>query len=110
MGSIQTIYKLDKWVKELEAKSKLNNEDTIYKMIIGYYDDEYVSGNICEFISKDNYEKLVKGEYTYKVFPYSVQKIIIFDKNGNVVTLVKGKQDEEYSLRQEEYIRELKMR
>ncbi len=109
MGSIQTIYKLEKWVKESEGKSKINEDDIIYKMIIGYYDDSIISGNICEFISKENYERLMKKEYTYKVFPYSVQKILIFDKQGNVVSLVKNKPDDEYSPSQKEYIRRLKM-
>ena len=110
MGSMQTIYKLEKWVIEEERESKINSEDTVCKVIIGYYQDEFTSGNIWEFISKDNYENLISGNFTHKVFPYSVQKILIFDKEGNVVTLVKDKPDDEYSFSQKEFIKSLKKR
>ena len=110
MGSIASVFKPDEWVLLEEGTSKINSEDTIYKMKIGYYQDPLTKGDLWEYISKDNYEKIITGEYSCKIFRHSVQKIIIFDKDGNVVTLVKGKQDEEYSPKQEEYIRELKMR
>ena len=89
MGSIIQIYNPDKWKVILEGKSKLLPNDYIYQMEIGYCDDEISCGEISEFISKDNYEKLLDGTYTMKKFPYGEQKIMLFDKDNNIVPLIK---------------------
>lgn len=91
MGSIKHIFKPEQWKIVLEGKSKLVEDDYIYKMLIGYCDDEISYGDIVEFISKQNYENILNGIYSVKYFPYSEKPIVIFDKDNNVVPLVKGK-------------------
>ena len=110
MGSIQKIYSPEKWKILLEGKSKILPSDYIYQMVIGWYDDELSSGEIIELISKENYDNILNGNYFVKSFPYSLQKIIVFDKDNNIIPLVKGKQDEEYSSIQEEYVKKLKIK
>jgi hypothetical protein len=108
MGSIQHIYSPDKWKIIFEGKSRIIQDDLIYKMEIGYCDDELSQGEIYIFISKENYEKILNGIYTINTFPYSNQKIIITDENNNVITLIKGKEDNEYSSIQKSYIKKIK--
>lgn len=110
MGSIQKIYSPEKWKILLKGESKISPNDYIYQMVIGCCDDELSSGVITEFISKDNYDNILSGKYFVKVFPYCLQKIIIFDKDNNIIPLVKGKQDEEYTLIQKEYVKKLKIK
>lgn len=108
MGSIQHIYSPEKWKIILEGKSKIIDDDYIYQMVIGYCDGDLSSGEICVFISKQNYESLLNGTYSVEKFPYSIQKIILFDKENNVIPLVKGRCDEEYTESQKEYVKKLK--
>ena len=108
MGSIQYIYKPDKWTITMGGESNISDGDYIYKLLIGYCDDELSSDYIYEFISKENYEKILSGEYFVKTFPYSEQKIIIIDKNKNIISLIKGKDDNEYEAYQKDYVRKLK--
>ena len=108
MGSIQYIYNPKKWEIILEGKSKLLPDDYIYQMSIGWCDDELSSGEICIFISKENYDNLLKGQYWFQSFPYNTQKIIIFNKNNEIIPLVKGQNDSEYGLNQQKFIKQLK--
>ena len=110
MGSIQHIYSPEKWKIILEGKSRIIADDYIYKMVIGWCDDELSSGEITEFISKENYDNILNGKFFVKAFPYSLQKIIVFDKDNNIIPLVKGKQDEEYTSTQKEYVKKLKIK
>ena len=95
MGSIKHIYNPKNWKVVKEGKSKITPNDYIYKMAIGWCDDEISSGEIYEFISKENYDNLLNGNYYVKIFPYSEKSIIIFDKDNNFVPLVKGQIDKE---------------
>lgn len=110
MGSIQKIYSPEKWKILSEGKSKILPSDYIYQMVIGWCDDELSSGEITELISKENYDNILNGKFFVKVFPYSLQKIIVFDKDNNIIPLVKGKQDEEYSSIQKEFVKKLKIK
>ena len=89
MGSIIHIYDPENWKVILSGKSRLLPNDYIYKMEMGYCDDEISEGEISEFISKENYEKTLEGVYTVKKFPYGEQKIMLFDKDNNIVPLIK---------------------
>ena len=100
MGSIQHIYSPDKWKIVLEGRSKIVLDDYIYKLVIGNCDDELSYGPIYEFISKEVYENILNGKYSYKIFPYSVQKLVVYDENNNVISLVKG-----YPFRQKVYVK-----
>lgn len=108
MGSVQYIYNPEDWITVLKGKSKIVEDDYVYQMIIGYCFDEVSSGEISIFISKQNYENILNGVYSIEKFPYSIQKIILFDKENNVVPLVKGKCDEEYTDIQKEFVNKLK--
>lgn len=108
MGSIQYIYDPEKWRIFLEGKSKILDDDYVYQMIIGYCDDELSFGEICEFISKENYEKILNGVYSIKKFPYHSKKMILLDKENNIIPLVKGICDEKYAKIQKDYMKSLK--
>ena len=89
MGKINTIYEPNEWEIILEGESKLNPDDYVYKMVIGEYDDYPEVGPITEFISKENYEKILTGELCVKKFPYEDEKVVIMDKDDNIVPLLK---------------------
>lgn len=108
MGSIQHIYDPENWRIIYKGKSKISDDDYIYQMIIGYCDGDLSSGEICIFISKQNYENILSGIYSIKKFPYAFQKIILFDKENNIIPLVKGKSEDDYTESQKEYIKRLK--
>lgn len=100
MGSIQRIYSLGNWNIVMQGKSKIVVGDYIYQVMIGFCDDELSYGPIYEFISKEVYENILNGKYSYEAFPYSVQKLVVYDENSNVVSLVKG-----YSSKQKKYVK-----
>lgn len=100
MGSIQHVYSPDKWEIVMEGKSKIVPDDYIYKLVIGNCYDELSYGLIYEFISKEVYESILNGKYSYKAFPYSVQKLVVYDENKNAVSLVRG-----YSFEQKTYVK-----
>ena len=110
MGSINNIYGIERWKILLKGNSKIDENDIIYQVTIGCCSDGNDYYDLVEFISKDNYDKLMNGKYTFKSFPYSNQKIIILDNNNNIIPLIKGKEDEEYSTNQIEYIKKLKIK
>ena len=106
MGSINNVHEIDRWNISREDQNEKIKDDIICEVMIGSCSDGNEYYNIFEYISKENYIKLTKGEYTYKIFPNSNQKIMIFDKNNNIIPLVKGR-DDEYSNTQVEYIKQL---
>ena len=97
MGSMQYIYSPENWKIILRSKSKISSDDYIYQVIIGWCDDEIAPGVICEFISKENYDNILKGNISVKSFPYNSQKIILFDKDDNIIPLLKFKSSEEHN-------------
>lgn len=107
MSSIQYIYNAMEWKVVLEGESKITPGDHIYKMVIGCCDDEVSIGEIYEFISKDNYEKILNGTFSIMTFPYNEQKIIIIDQNNEIVPLIKGKEISEYELSPKKYVKQL---
>ena len=108
MGSINSISSIDRWKVLLKGESKILKDDIIYQVMIGFCDDGNDYYDLVEFISKENYDKLMNREYSFKAFPYSNQKIIIFDENNNIVPLVKGREDEKYTPSQIEYVKKLR--
>lgn len=89
MGSINVIWNPKYWKFCFEGRSKLIDEDIIYKMIIGEGED-YQNYEIIDFISKDNYDNLIKGNYFIKVFPNSDIFILLFNEEKELIPLVKG--------------------
>lgn len=89
MGSINMIYRPAYWKISLRAKSKLCEDDIIYKMIIGHGEDIY-DYDIIQFISKSNYDKIISGEYYIKTFPYSNLPVLLFNENLELIPLVKN--------------------
>jgi len=85
MGSINHIYSPNKW--EIVGE----NEDT-YQMMIGSSDDDLSFGYLYIFISKENYNNILNGKYSYKTFPYSEEKIVIYDKYMNKIPLLNNTQ------------------
>ena len=105
MGSINDIYPPLEWKVILKGKSKLVKDDYIYRMVIGYCYDEVSSSEISIFISKQNYENILSGNYSVIKNPYGMQKIIITDKDNNIIPLVKGQNND--NIQQKEYIKRL---
>ncbi len=108
MGLINNIFNIERWRITQKGVSKILKDDIIYEVIIGCCDDANEYFELIELISKENYDNLMNGKYRFAKFPYSNQKIIIFDENNNIVPLVKGRDDEEYSDTQKQYIKKLK--
>ena len=108
MGSINRIWNPIYWKICLEGKSKIIENDTIYKMIIGNGED-YQYYEIIEFISKDNYESVINGKYSIAVFPYSELSILLFNEQQELIPLLKGENIafEKLSQIQKEYIANL---
>ena len=105
MGRINTIWNPKYWKVCLEGKSKIIEGDIIYKMIIGEGED-YHYYEIIEFISKDNYDYIIKGNYFIKCFPYSELPILLFNEQQQLIPLVIGYQInfDKSSEEQNEYI------
>ena len=110
MGSIRRINNPKEWEIVREGNSKITKGDYVYQMEVGVCDDEWSVGPILEILSKENYENLLDGTYRIESFPYNEQTIIIFDKDNNIIPLVKGKEDEEYEANQKEYIKKLELK
>ena len=81
MGSICSIFKPQKWRILKQGISKQNTNEVICLVKIGEFDDYIASGDICEWISKTNLEKIISGEYIIQSFPYAEKPIKLFDKN-----------------------------
>ena len=83
------IYNVNLWQIVLEGQNKLLPEDTVYQMIIGHS----IKEDICEitmFISKINYENILNGVYHIRVYPYATEKVLLFDEDNNLISLVNG--------------------
>ena len=81
------IYNINLWQIVLEGQNKLLPEDTVYQMIIGHS----IKEDICEltmFISKINYENILNGVYHIRVYPYATEKVLLFDEDNNLISLV----------------------
>ena len=89
MGSINTIWNPKDWKICFEGKSKITEGDIIYKMIIGEGED-YQYYQIIEFISKNNYDNLLKGNYSINCFPYSSLPVLLFNDKQELIPLVIG--------------------
>ena len=109
MGSICWINNPKEWKIVREGNSKITKDDYLYQMEVGVCEDMLSVGPIVEIISKENYDKLLDGTYRLKSFPYNEQTIIIFDKDNNIIPLIKGK-EEEYETNQKEYIKKLELK
>lgn len=109
IGRINTIWNPEYWKICFEGKSKIIENDIIYKLIIGDGED-YQYYEITEFISKDNYDNIIKGNYFIKCFPYAKMPILLFDERQELTPLVIGCQInfDELSKEQNEYINNLK--
>ena len=91
MGSINIIWDPLYWRVIDEGLNKDNLEDILYKVVIGEGEDEGYY-EIDEYISKENYDKILSKEYSIEKFPYSINKILLFDKDGCLIPLIKTKE------------------
>ena len=98
MGSIQTIWKPQRWYKTLEGKSKITKDDIIYEMIIGEIDDYPTISDMTIFISKINYEKVLDGTYTVKTHPYSENPVTLYNKDKEEIELIIGQKPEKQKI------------
>lgn|GEM_PF-1674534 len=87
MGRINRIWNVEDWKIVFEGKNILNQEDIVYKMEIGESDDYGIS-SITEFISKNNYERLLNKIYEIEIFPYTQTPILLLDDSGKNIPLV----------------------
>ncbi len=91
MGNISKIFDPKSWIISNQGESNLLEGDYIYEMIIGEGEsDNHVHYYIIEWISKNNYEKILDGTYTLLSFPDAATKLLLFDENKDVIPLVNG--------------------
>lgn len=90
MGCICWIDKPQDWKIKFKGNNKNAENDIVYNMIIGEFDDEITAGEITMWISKINYDKIMSNEYIVTKSPYSVRPIRIFDKSQNEIEPVVG--------------------
>lgn len=109
MGSINRICDPINWKITFEGKSKVLEGDMIYKAIIGYGLD-YQPYEISTFISKINYDNLIDGNYSIKIFPYASSPVVLFNEKKEAISLIMGKEFsyELLNKEQKEYIEKLK--
>lgn len=93
MGSINHIWTPEHWYLDFIGKSKLKENDIIYKMVIGECDDYPYNYDISIFISKNNYQNILNHKYKIKINSYSQEPIILFDESQNIIPLVNGYQE-----------------
>ena len=71
MGCIYWIYQPQDWKIKFKGNNKNVDNDIVYNMIIGEFDDEITAGEITMWISKVNYDKIMSNEYVVTKSPYS---------------------------------------
>lgn len=100
MGTIYSMWKPKYWKIILKGESKICEGDTVYKMIIGEFDDYYICGNVSVFISKDIYEKIINNEFSVIVNGYEDYEDVIkvFNREGFRVPIINGMDVPEESL------------
>lgn len=101
MGRINIIWNPIYWKVFFEGKNRMADDDIIYKMVIGFGED-YESYEIIEFISKENYENIINGKYSIKVFPYSEIPILLFNEYHELIPLIRGMNIDFQKLNQEQ--------
>jgi len=92
MGSICHVYKKEHWIIIQEGIHKTNQE-IVYNVEIGEWNDYGSSGKLKVWILKDVYDKIMNCEYNVISQAYSEIPILIQDKNGNEIKLL-GKEEE----------------
>lgn len=85
----KSIYSLSRWSIESKHKSNIIPGDYIYQAIVDLSGTDLPTNIECVWISKDNFDNLVKGVYTFDWDFDSKDKIILFDENGNKISPVK---------------------
>ncbi len=90
MGSICSIYKPKDWMIKQQGINKHIQNDIVYNIIIGEWDDYPTAGEITMWISKINYEKILSHEYFITINAYAERPIHIFDKDKNEIEPVVG--------------------
>lgn len=89
MGIINYIEDPKNWKIDMCGDNKSLPNDIVYRMIIGYGDDEGCY-EIYDYISKSNYESIMNKAYSIMTFPYSEVPIILFNEKGICIPMVKG--------------------
>lgn len=89
MGRICSVWEPKYWNIKREGKRKIKEDDIICEMVIGDGDDVWYF-EITQLISKSNYQNILDGIYTIKVFPYAEIPILLFDENKKLIPLVRG--------------------
>lgn len=106
MGSINFIWEPNCWRIIDEGLNRDDLNEILYKVIIGEGEEESYY-EIYEIISKTNYEKIINGIYKVEKFPYSINKILLFDEDGYLIPLISTKEikTEELSTYQREIVK-----
>lgn len=88
MENINIVFDPIYW-KIVDEKLNIDDfSDVLYKVMIGLGEEDSVY-EIYELISKDNYDKLLNNIYEIEKFPYSINKILLFDNEGSLIPLIK---------------------
>lgn len=99
MDNRPVIYDKGKWRVIDKKRSNYKNSVYVYQVIIGEKNNPAPYNEICTFISKDNYDNIMSGKYSFIKAPYSQEGIVIFDENNKIVPLINVENIEEESIK-----------
>jgi len=91
MGSICHVYRKEHWKIIQKGIHKINQE-IVYHIDIGEWDDYGSSGKLKVWMLKDVHDKIMNGEYSVISQAYSEISILIKDEDGNNAKLL-GKEE-----------------
>ena len=91
MESYCVLWDPKSWLVVNQGESSVVKGDLIYQMMIGEGEDEHrLHYSYIEYVSKTVYDKIVDGTYDLVKFPNSDTKVLLFDENGELISLVNG--------------------
>lgn len=88
METVNIIWEPSSWQVIEEELNKDDLNDILYKVMIGIGEEDSLY-EIYELISKTNYDKILNKTYKIEKFPYSKNKILLFDEDNCLIPLVK---------------------
>ena len=91
MESLCVLWDPKSWLVVNQGENSFLKGDLIYQMMIGEGEDEHrLHYSYIEYVSKTVYDKIVDGTYDLVKFPNSDMKVLLFDENGELISLVNG--------------------
>ena len=91
MESLCVLWEPKSWIVVNQGENSFLKGDLIYQMMIGEGEDEHrLHYSYIEYVSKTVYDKIIDGTYSLVKFPNPDIKVLLFDENGELISLVNG--------------------